>query len=1181
MVVEIDGCEVRPERRQCLLLLAYLIANRSHPVSRDALVEHLWEKRIDDKGSVINPLLSGLRRMLGEEALSKGRGDVSLFLPDGAWIDVEAAKELTERTLRAVDAERAGEAVELATAALALMDQPLLSEYDLHWVQQWRREQDEDRLAVREALVRARLQLGTSLQLWLAKGEAESLVRAAPYHQPGYELLMRVHDARGDVPEANRVYHELKDLLGRELGLPPARGITELNAELLAPEGAPAAAAPAPRVAPERVPLARALHAVPGERFVGRDEILTALWARWRNAGFHPRVAMLTGEAGMGKTRLAACFSRHVHRDGGTVLYGRCDQVAVSSYQPFHEAIEHYAAARDLARELPHEAEELERRLSSPRRGGAGRPSLPENPHRLFAAVAEVFRHASEAEPLLLVVDDLQWAGAGTRALMLHLVRHLDPARCMFLVTFREPAGSEGAPEPEASVEAWGNRLRREPAEFQRIRLEGLDERETADLIAEWQGSPPAGGFARDLMSRTGGSPFFIGEVLRSLVERDELLPDRRPDLGRPGVPEGAKEVITLRLARHSDAAKRVLAAASVIGPEFSRPLVEAAADVESGVSDALAELVRDKLLIEVPDTEHPTREARYTFAHALLREAQYEDLIDSQKRDIHRRIALELDAQSKTEDREARPLPAKIAHHFYEAGSEEYLEHTVAYLIAAARHAEGGGAFVEAIALYDRALDQLAASDQRQVCRLLIYKGRAMMRASSRKTAARETLARAAAIARDIGASDLLGRAALGFHGRYTAAGQVDRKRIELLEEARSALDRDGDTSRPAQVLRTRVVARLSESYMWADVERARKLSREAVAMAGQLGDRIAFLESLAARHATLLHTRYLDDRLHVTEQRLRIATAAGSDEAMAAALRWHIHDLLESGDLRQAASEHGRLGRLAGRLGQPLYLSYERHWACVFAQVDGRLDEAERLAEEAFALAMQAEAEDADMSLLDKRLSIGRERGDFRHEEWRLEMRAAVERFAVKRRRIPAWYAMGALIDARHGDRAAARAQVDRLLAGDGAAIPRDVFWLYAMALLAETCVLLEQTREPASVVYRLLLPYGDRHVPVGMDSFLGSVWRFVGLAATAAQDWSAAGEAFAKAERRHEQMGSAPLLARTHLNRAGMLLRRGQGADEASRLLDDVEDIAGEFGLEDMRTQAIGLRSTHAHA
>lgn len=103
----------------------------------------------------------------------------------------------------------------------------------------------------------------------------------------------------------------------------------------------------------------------------------------------------------------------------------------------------------------------------------------------------------------------------------------------------------------------------------------------------------------------------------------------------------------------------------------------------------------------------------------------------------------------------------------------------------------------------------------------------------------------------------------------------------------------------------------------------------------------------------------------------------------------------------------------------------------------------------------------------------------------------------------------------------------------------------------------------------------------MPVGMDSFLGSVWRFVGLAATAAQDWSAAGEAFAKAERRHEQMGSAPLLARTHLNRAGMLLRRGQGADEASRLLDDVEDIAGEFGLEDMRTQAIGLRSTHAHA
>jgi DNA-binding SARP family transcriptional activator/tetratricopeptide (TPR) repeat protein len=1168
MAVEINGRLIVPSRRRGKMLLAYQIANRSRPLRRDELEQVLWEdERPADPSRSLSAELSHLRRKLRPEVLPTD--EVSLRLPQEATVDVELIEERAQQTLQALKEGRPAKAVVLADEALELLDQKFLPELEAKWIDERRRELDEWGLSVRRASVEARLQLGGE-ELEQAERTARELVDRAPYRESGHKLLMQVLAARGDVAEAVLVYDRLRRLLLDELGKAPDPSITELNAMLLEgtlPEPASAAAGgalpmsaagPGPR--PTQLPLPPLLDSRGERGFVGREEPMSLLSRQWERASIKPRVAVLSGEPGIGKTRVAACFGQSVHRTGATVLYGRCHEDRLS-FQPFVEALGHYAGAHDLPRELPEVAEQLWRcvpplrhllREAEPSDHAPG----PEDRYALFEALTAVLRHAAEARPLLLVIDDLHWANTATFDLLLHSKRSLTPSQCMFLVTSREAAdpGAGVSADPEESLEARLDALRRE-ADFEHVCLEGLDEREAAELIEARSGVTRSEGFARGLWRRTGGNPLFIEEML-PLVEGSE-----EPDLSRIGVPEAVEHAIIRRLEHLADSSREALAAAAVIGPEFTLSVL--AAVLERSVDDTLAEveeLIRYGLVVEVPD-----KRDHFAFWHALVRETQYLSLIASRRARIHRRVALELERMAADPAAVDRVSPAELAQHFYEARPTVEPRHAAGYSEAAAKDAEHGAGYEEAGGHYDCAIELLrtAGAYEDEICDLLIAQGKAWLRAG-RLVEARRSFGEAAAIARRTGEAEKLARAALGFHGRYLSAGEVPEDVIGLLEEALEELD-PGHSA-----LRARALARLADSLMWADTDRQLGLSIDALRMARALGHPLAMLEALAARHTALLHTEHLDARLELGTERLELARGTGSDEAIAAALRWTIHDLCELGDLRSAKEHYVELAELADGLRQPLYLSYARHWECVFAQVHGRLDEAERSADAAFDLATRVSARDAEMSRVDKRSAIYREQGQL------TALHKAIERCAVENPGIPAWWALLALVYAEGGDTASARAQVDRLVANDAAALPRDVFWLYGLALLAETCALLEDAAGPASVLNRLLIPYADRYVQVGMDTFWGSVWRFVGLTATATEDWSAAADAYAEAARRHEQLGSAPLLARTRMNQAQMLLRRGKGEAEALRLLAQVKEAADSLDLAQLGRRAEALQA-----
>ena len=290
-------------------------------------------------------------------------------------------------------------------------------------------------------------------------------------------------------------------------------------------------AAPASPTAPG-LPLPAVLATREERPFVGRTAELAALRQAWELG--QGAIVVVAGEAGMGKTRLAARFAAEAHAGGAAVLHGRIDEETVVPYQPFVEALRHY-----VAHAPPVTGVDLEALAPLvPELGGVAAESgeRENRRYRLFEAVAALLGRVAAERPLLLVVEDLQWAGMPTLLLLRHVVRRLEGAPLLVLVTMRDEEANLVADPARLLAD-----LSREHV-VERIALGGLEEADAAELV----GDPE---LARRLHGRTAGNPFFIEEMLRSLAEAPEA--DRRAR-GRQG-----PRLAPPRAARAGDASRR------------------------------------------------------------------------------------------------------------------------------------------------------------------------------------------------------------------------------------------------------------------------------------------------------------------------------------------------------------------------------------------------------------------------------------------------------------------------------------------------------------------------------------------------------------------------------------------------------------------------------------------------
>jgi DNA-binding SARP family transcriptional activator len=476
-----------PERRRACALLGWLAL---HPGmhSRAEVAGRFWPEVLDSSArKSLRTELVAVRRALGsaaDGALVATRDMVGL-VGDAVFVD---AREF-ERLVREVCLE---EAVQLG-------DGELLAGLDGEWVY--------------EAREVHRQRLGDVLERLAADAEAAGALEDAvvmsrrrvaldPLREDAHrELIRRLIDA-GEVSAARVAYDDLARRLRAELRVAPSRGTRRLLEAMERDVVVP----PSPRP-----PLPPALARRERSPFVGRENAVAWLRAQWSEAqGGSGRLAIIAGQPGIGKTRLASELARAAHDEGAVVLLGRCHEELLISYQPFVEAFARYAAALSpeaLRGQVGPYADELARFVPELARRGPGLGEAvtgdgESERFRLFEAAGSLLANASRSWPVLLLLEDLHWADKATALLLSHVVRSIQTERVLVIGTYRDT-------EPGEVLIGVLADLHRDRA-LERLRLGSLHRGEVANMISAWLGRAPPTHFAHALHRDTEGNPFFI-----------------------------------------------------------------------------------------------------------------------------------------------------------------------------------------------------------------------------------------------------------------------------------------------------------------------------------------------------------------------------------------------------------------------------------------------------------------------------------------------------------------------------------------------------------------------------------------------------------------------------------------------------------------------------------------------
>jgi predicted ATPase len=394
-------------------------------------------------------------------------------------------------------------------------------------------------------------------------------------------------------------------------------------------------------------------------------------------------VAMVLGEAGIGKTRLLQELAAAARRHGALVLFGRCLEGAwVPPYQAFVEAITGYAAqagATRLRAELGPAGGPLTQLVPGLREllpdVPTAEPLQPEEERlRLLDAVARFLAGLSTHGPVVLVLDDLQWADASTLVTLRHIARVLVGHRLLLVGAYR--SGEVG---PEL-VDALGA-LRTE-TEVTAVHLHGLAADALGRMLGALAAAPVSAALADTIQRETRGNPFFAREVLRHLLETQAIQLDAdgalHAGLLLEAVPEGLRDVLARRRARLTPDANRFLDVAAGFDGPFPFAVVAEVAELEDAAALAALDEVLDSGLIEADVAPE-----RYQFAHALIRHAVYADLNPSRRVRLHRKLAHALEAARAAST--AQVAPAEVAAHYHQSAVLPGADVGVASALAAA----------------------------------------------------------------------------------------------------------------------------------------------------------------------------------------------------------------------------------------------------------------------------------------------------------------------------------------------------------------------------------------------------------------------------------------------------------------------------------------------------------------
>lgn len=668
-------------RPKTLSLLAYLLLHRAGPVSREKVAFTLWEDDTEEDAR------ANLRRHLHHllRALPPAPADAPWIITDAdtaqwnpqanAWVDVSEFERLA-----ATSSGRA-EAVDLYTGEL------LESSYD-EWLFA-----DRDRLRNTYLSILGELSIEARGRRDLARsaGYAQRILANDPWREDTVRQLMSVRYESGDRAGALAVYQQFDRRLREEMNVDPMPETSALRDVVLRDEPLPSPVAGAftPAVAATGSPL------LP---FVGRDaemEQLRVLWSR--AARGRGQVVLIGGEAGVGKSRLASEFALLAETQGARVMIGATAYPESAPYQAISEA---FRGVAPLIASLPMQriwlgviaqaVPELRARISDLPDPPKVEPDRERN--RLFEAFSTGLEALSRPRPLVIVLEDMHWAGDASVAAMQFIARRLSALPVLIIVTYRD----EETPRTHPL-----RRVRRELQEEHLLAIvspRNLRREAVAELLER---TPSMAGVNADvdaLLERSAGNPLFLGEVIQGVLEGSDS------DAKQP--PQSVKQAIMARAARLPESSKALAEVAVVIGQGFNVELVrDVAGWSENDVLDALNGLIDRHFVKETGGRSGYA----YAFSHHLIQSTIYAGVAPEVRARRHRRVARAL--EESYQDRPGQ-FAADVARH-YELGGEAELA-GLAFL-RAARYANDVYAYDEALRYLERSLELAHEQDTRR----------------------------------------------------------------------------------------------------------------------------------------------------------------------------------------------------------------------------------------------------------------------------------------------------------------------------------------------------------------------------------------------------------------------------------------------------------------------------------
>jgi DNA-binding CsgD family transcriptional regulator/tetratricopeptide (TPR) repeat protein len=904
--------------------------------------------------------------------------------------------------------------------------------------------------------------------------------------------------------------------------------------------------------------------------FVGREPELLILEASLIQAlAGNSQVLLVGGDPGIGKTRLAEELAAIARSHDASVSWGRCyEGSGAPTYWPWIQILRTLlrqqdetklrdamgAGVSDVARLLP-ELNDRWRDIPHARFDGEYAQ------FRLFDSMTTILRNLASIQPLVFVLDDLQWSDRASLLLLEFVVREAVDTRLLLLGTFRDGEIGRHHPLAQTLLE-----LSRQGG-TQHLTLRGLSPSDTSHLVRLLANCDLPHSLVAAIAERTGGNPFFIREFMRLLLAGGGGPATDEPDESSLSIPRRVRDLIRQRVERVLPEALEVLGIAAVVGREFNLSLLAELSILSTErLAQILDEVARAQLIRELPRST-----GYYRFGHDLTHEALYEDLDAADRLRLHGLVGSALE---RAYVRDPGPYYAELARHFSLAAPIGYRDKAIEYVIKAGDRAMARIAYDNAAERYQDALQFLdlgSSNDGEQRCEVLLALGEARRKAGHLPQA-RDSFQQAAELARRLGHPERLARAALGIRGNPILTGEVDDATIALLREASDALG--PEPSKP----KAQCLAKLALSF---GVSReADRLSAKAVRVARQVGDAGTLALALHARHDSRRLFGSTEECMTIAEEMVAAAETAGDDELVLTGYCWRMFEPLALGDMPTVDELFATCEELSRELRQPFYVAVVTGVRAMRTLMAGDFARSEELANHLLQLGQRIGIPSRYTLMWWWVLSFYLRREQDRLDELAISVGNNRLQSDLDRRSEMIIRSLQAVILAEQQYDQKARQAIESVLAPLEGDDSRDPNMRYLAAHLAEAAVLVGD-RDCESKLYDLLLPYAHLNTTVG-GAFMctGSVSHYLGIVAASLERWSDAERHFEDALAMNQRIGARPFVARTQYAYADMLIKRRALDDQtrASSVLERAMTTAAELGMVRLQRQASVLCGLH---